>query len=89
MEGILSKSTACGTIHFLDSWSLVLTCFPQLSQSQNILPVCPPFITYLIFIWYILYHFWSSNRVMVPPLSRRRDGMGVGASIEALQTQCL
>ena len=47
--------------------SLVLTCFSHLSQSQRILPVCPHFIIYLIFLLSILYPFLSSNWVLVPP----------------------
>ena len=47
--------------------SLVLTCFPHLSQSQRILPFCPHFTIYLIFILLILYTFLSSNWVLVPP----------------------
>ena len=69
--------------------SLVLTCFPHLSQSQIILPVCPHFTIYLIFILLILYPFLSSNWVLVPPPpSHRQEGMVLGDSLEVLRTQC-
>ena len=68
--------------------SLVLTCFPHLSQSQRILPFCPHFTIYLIFILLILYTFLSSNWVLVPPPSHRQEGMVLGDSLEVLRTQC-
>ena len=68
--------------------SFVLTCFPHLSQSQRILPFCPHFTIYLIFILLILYPFLSSNWVLVPPPSHRQEGMVLGDSLEVLRTQC-
>ena len=70
----------------LQHTSLVLTCFPRLSQSQRILLVCPHFIIYLVFLWSILYPVLSSNWVLVSYPLCRQEGMGVGASLEVLWT---
>ena len=69
---------------------LVLKCFPRLSQSERIRPVCD---TYLTFLWSILSMVYPLSFLVLklgagplPPLLRQ-DGMGVDASLKVIRTQ--
>ena len=66
--------------------SLVLICFPHLSQSQRILPFCPLFIILFSYGLSSIPSFFLNWVITPPSPSHRREGMG--ASLEALRTLC-
>ena len=69
--------------------SLVIACFPRLSPSQKVIPVCPHFIINLIFPWSILFSLVVLQLGAGPPSPHIDQRVWVvGACLEALGTQC-